>query len=183
MNKIIIIFFSISLLHVQHTWAQGSDMVVLKKKNNRTVKTYVEETAIQLITKNGERVRGTIKKIDKDSLFINTYNERAGYTMWGTRFWDTVSVALIRVHPNEVSEIVKPRAGLGIIKNGYLFIMGGLSYSVLHLVNAAYLKQPVEGATMAKAGRLILGGWILKKTHRTTVKMGNRYHLQYVPLK
>jgi hypothetical protein len=183
MRKATTIFFSFFLLCAQSVWAQGSDMVVLKKKNNRTVKTYVEESSIHLITKNGEKVRGTIKKIDKDSIYINTYNERSAYTIWGTRFWDTVSVALIRVHPNEINEIVKPRAGLGIIHNGYLFMMGGLSYSVLHLFNAAYFKQPIEGAAMAKAGGLILGGWILKKTHRSTVKMGNRYHLQYVPLK
>ena len=80
-------------------------------------------------------------------------------------------------------EIVKPRAGMSIIRNGYIFLAGGLSYALLHLVNAAYLKQPVDGVVMAKAGGLIIGGWILKKTNKSTVKIGRRYHLQYVPLK
>ena len=165
------------------TFAQGSDMVLLKKQNNRTVKSYLAGTPIQLITVNGERIKGMIKKIDKDSLYINTYDERAGYTMWGTRVWDTLSIGLTKIHMNEVVEIVKPRAGMSIINNGYLFLAGGLSYALLHLVNAAYLKQPVDGVTMAKAGGLILCGWILRKTHKPTVKMGRRYHLQYVPLK
>lgn len=163
--------------------AQGSDMVLLKKKNNRTLKSFLAETPIQLITVNGENIKGKIKKIDKDSLFINTYIERAGYTIWGTRVWDTLSIGLIKIHTNEISEIVKPRAGISIIRNGYVFIVGGVGYALLHLVNAAYLKQPVDGVAMAKAGGFILGGWILKKTHKTTVKIGRRYHLQYVPLK
>ena len=181
MNKANTLLFCF-LLYAICSSAQ-SDMVLLKKKNNRTLTTYLSERPIHLITLNGEKIKGVIKKIDKDSLFINTYDERAGYTMWGTRFWDTVSIALVKVHVNEVHEIVKPRAGLGIIRNGYLFIMGGLSYAVLHLVNAAYLKQPVDGSTMAKAGGLIVGGWLLRKTYRSTVKIGHRYHLQYVPLK
>lgn len=163
--------------------AQGSDLMLLKKNNNRTVTSYLTETPIHLITVNGENIKGKIKKIDKDSLYINTYDERAGYTIWGTRVWDTLSIGLTKIHYNEIREIVKPRAGMSIIKNGYIFLAAGISYALLHLVNAAYLKQPVDGVLMAKAGGLILGGWILKKTHKSTVKLGRRYHLQYVPLK
>lgn len=163
--------------------AQGSDMVLLKKKNNKTVKKYLAETPIHLITKNGERINGMIKKIDRDSLFINTYVERSAYTMWGTKFWDTLSIALIRVHCNEIGEIVKPRAGLGIIRNGYLFLAGGLSYTALHLGNALISNEPVDGSLLAKAGAVALTGIILKKTYRSTVKIGQRYRLHYIPLK
>ena len=183
MKKLLAICLVFNVIIPVITLAQGSDMVLLKKKNNRTVKSYLSETPIHLITVNGENIKGKIKKIDKDSLFINTYDERAGYTMWGTRVWDTLSIGLTKIHYNEVSEIVKPRAGMSIIKNGYIFLAGGISYALLHLVNAAYLKQPVDGVVMAKAGGLIIGGWILKKTNKSTVKIGRRYHLQYVPLK
>lgn len=183
MKRILVIFLVLIFFMPSISMSQGSDMVLLKKHNNRTVKSYLAGTSIQLITVNGERIKGTIKKIDKDSLYINIYDERAGYTMWGTRVWDTLSIGLTKIHINEVGEIVKPKAGMSIINNGYLFLAGGLSYALLHLINAAYLKQPVDGITMAKAGGLILGGWILRKTHKPTVKMGKRYHLQYVPLK
>jgi small nuclear ribonucleoprotein (snRNP)-like protein len=163
--------------------AQGSDMVLLKKKNNKTLKKYLAETPINMITKNGERINGVIKKIDRDSMFINTYVERAAYTMWGPKFWDTLSIALIKVHCNEVGEIVKPRAGLGIIRNGYLFMAGGLSYAALHLGNALIANEPIDGSILAKAGAVALGGMILKKTYRSTVKIGKRYRLQYIPLK
>ncbi|NBO57375.1 MAG: hypothetical protein EBU73_00340 [Chitinophagia bacterium] len=183
MNRILIIFLVFIFIMPLISMSQGSDMVLLKKHNNRTVKSYLAGAPLHLITVNGERIKGTIKKIDKDSLFINTYDERAGYTMWGTRVWDTLSIGLTKIHMNEVREIVKPRAGFSIIKNGYIFLAGGISYALLHLVNAAYLKQPVDGVVMAKAGGLIIGGWILKKTNKSTVTIGRRYHLQYVPLK
>ena len=183
MKKLLVIYILLSVIAPVIAMAQGSDMVLLKKKNNKTVKSFLSETPIHLITVNGENIKGKIKKIDKDSIFINTYDERAGYTMWGTRVWDTLSIGLIKIHYNEVREIVKPRAGMSIIRNGYIFLAGGLSYALLHLVNAAYLKQPVDGVVMAKAGGLIIGGWILKKTNKSTVKIGRRYHLQYVPLK
>ena len=183
MKKLLVICILLSGITPVIAMAQGSDMVLLKKKNNKTVKSYLSETPIHLITVNGENIKGKIKKIDRDSIFINTYDERAGYTMWGTRVWDTLSIGLTKIHCNEVREIVKPRAGMSIIRNGYIFLAGGLSYALLHLVNAAYLKQPVDGVVMAKAGGLIIGGWILKKTNKSTVKIGRRYHLQYVPLK
>ncbi len=163
--------------------AQGSDMVLLKKKNNKTIQKYLAETPVNLITKNGERINGMIKKIDRDSLFINTYVERSAYTMWGTRFWDTLSIALIKVHCNEIAEIVKPRAGLGIIRNGYLFLAGGLSYATLHLGNAVISNEPLDGTLLAKAGAVALAGIILRKTYRSTVKIGERYKLHYIPLK
>lgn len=178
LTSILVLFFSSSM-----AFAQGSDMILLKKKNNRTVKKYLAETQIHLITKNGERIKGMIKKIDRDSIFINIYDERPAYTMWGTKFWDTVSIALMKVHHNEVAQIVKPRAGLGIIRNGYLFMASGLSYAILHLSNAAISKYPVEGGALAKAGGLILGGLVLRKTNRNTVTIGERFKLQYIPLK
>ncbi len=173
----------IALCCTASTHAQGSDMILLKKKNNKTLKKYLAETPIHLITKNNEHINGMIKKIDRDSIFINTYVERSAYTMWGTAFWDTLSIALIKVHCNEVGEIVKPRAGLGIIRNGYLFLAGGLSYATLHLGNAVISNEPLDGTLLAKAGAVALAGVILRKTYRSTVKIGERYKLHYIPLK
>lgn len=178
-NSIIVIL----IICTVSVYGQGSDMVLLKKKNNKTLKKFLAETPINLITKNGEHIQGTIKKIDRDSIYINTYVERSAYTMWGTKFWDTVSIALSKVHCNEIQEIVKPRAGMGIIRNGMLLMAGGLSYAALHLGNALISNDPVDGRLLAKAGGVILSGLILKKTYRTTVKIGDRYRLQYIPLK
>ena len=179
-NRIIflfLIFFSCS-----QVFAQGSDMVVLKKGPERTLKTYLSGSQIHFVTIAGTEVQGMIRKIQKDSLYINIYDERAAYTIWGTSFWDTVSVGLSRYHIKEVREIFKPREKFSFIKNGLIFMMGGSAYAILHSVNALYLKQPIIPSTMAISGAVALTGFALGRIHKKTITLGNKYYLQYIPV-
>lgn len=163
--------------------AQGSDMIVLKKGKNKTLKTWLAYSQVHFITIAGNEVSGTIKKIDKDSLFINTYDERKQYTPWGTSFWDTIAVGLSRYHYKEIREIIKPQRGFGFIRNGMLFVIGGTAYALLHSVNGLYLKQPIDPLTMGISGGAVGSGLILRKIHRRTVTLGRKYYLQYIPVK
>jgi hypothetical protein len=172
------LFFGISI----QLLAQGSDMVVLKKGPERTLKTYLSGSPIHFVTIAGTEVQGMIRKIQKDSLYINIYDERAAYTIWGTSFWDTVSVGLSRYHIKEVREIFKPREKFSFIKNGLIFMMGGSAYAILHSVNALYLKQPIIPSTMAISGAVALTGFALGRIHKKTVILGNKYYLQYIPV-
>lgn len=162
--------------------AQGSDMVVLKKGPERTLKTYLSGSQIHFVTIAGTEVQGMIRKIQKDSLYINIYDERPAYTIWGTSFWDTVSVGLSRYHIKEVREIFKPRENFSFIKNGLIFMMGGSAYAILHSVNALYLKQPIIPSTMAISGAVALTGFALSRIHKKTVPLGKKYYLQYIPV-
>jgi len=175
--------FSCSLLALYgQVLAQGSDMLVLKKGPERTLKTYLSGTQIHFVTIAGTEVQGRIRKIEKDSVFINIYDERAAYTMWGTSFWDTVAVGLSKYHIKEIREIFKPREKFSFIKNGLIFMMGGSSYAILHSVNALYLKQPIIPSTMLISGGVALTGLVLNKVHKRTVRLGNKYYLQYIPI-
>jgi len=176
------LFFCIAFIQSSGLFAQGSDMVVLKKGPERTLKTYLSGTQIHFATIAGTEVKGQIRMIKKDSLFINIYDERAAYTMWGTSFWDTVSVGLSRYHIKEIREIFKPREKFSFIKNGLIFMMGGSAYAILHSVNALYLKQPIIPSTMLISGGVALTGLVLNKVHKRTVMLGNKYYLQYIPV-
>ena len=162
--------------------AQGSDMVVLRKGPEKTLKTYIAGSQIHFISIAGNEVEGSIKKIERDSIFIHTYDSRAAYTMWGTSFWDTVSVSLSRYHISDIREIIKPKSGFGFIKNGYLFMVAGISYAILHVVNAPILDQPIIPGQLAIAGGITATGVVLNRVHKRTVKLGKKYHLQYIPL-
>lgn len=175
-------FLLLFLFPFSQLLAQGSDMVVLKKGPERTLKTYLSGSQIHFVTIAGTEVQGKIRKIQKDSLYINIYDERAAYTMWGTSFWDTVSVGLARYHIKEVREIFKPREKFSFIKNGLIFMMGGSAYSILHSVNALYLKQPIIPSTMAISGGIALTGFVLGRIHKKTIALGNKYYLQYIPI-
>lgn len=176
------LFFCTILAHCGQILAQGSDMVVLKKGPEKTLKTYLSGTQIHFVTIAGTEVQGRIRKIEKDSVFINIYDERAAYTMWGTSFWDTVSVGLSKYHIKEIREIFKPREKFSFIKNGLIFMMGGSAYAILHSVNALYLKQPIIASTMLISGSVALTGLVLNKVHKRTVRLGNKYYLQYIPI-
>jgi hypothetical protein len=100
--------------------AQASDMVVLKKGPEKTIKTFTAGSQIQFITRYGSVVEGTIKVIEKDSIYIHTYDARSGYTVWGTSFWDTLSVTLSRYHISDIAELIRPNRGFSFIRNGWL---------------------------------------------------------------
>lgn len=183
MKHITIGIFSLFLLTSIQSFAQGSDMVVLKKRNNRTLKTYFPGLQIHFITMAGDEVKGTVRKIANDSIFINIYDERRAYTAFGTSFWDTIAVGLSRYHLNEIREVVKPHKGFSFIRNGFLFMLGGTSYAFLHVFNSAIYKEKVDTRTLAWCAGSIATGYMLKRIHRNTVHLGKRYYLQYIPLK
>ena len=162
--------------------AQGSDFIVLKKGEKQTLKTWLAFSQVHFITIAGTEVYGTIKKIEKDSLYIQVYDERKNYTPWGTSFWDTIAVGLSRYHYKEIREIVKPQQGFGFIRNGLLFIVGGTAYAILHSVNGLYLKQPIDGKTMGISSGIAATGLVLKRIHRRTVTLGKKYRLNYIPV-
>ena len=179
----VLLFIAIALTNCLTSLAQGSDIVVLKKGTDKTLKTYIAGSQIHFISIAGNEVEGNIKKIERDSIFIHTYDSRAAYTMWGTSFWDTVSVSLSRYHISEIREIIKPKSGFGFIKNGYLFMIAGISYAILHVVNAPILDQPIIPGQLAVAGGITASGVVLNRIHKNTVRLGKKHYLQYIPLK
>ena len=183
LNKIHLILFSVLVLILSDGYSQGSDIVVLKKRNTITKKTFFAGSQIQFIDLAGSEVNGVIKKIANDSLYINLFDTRKQYTIWGTSFFDTIAVFTNRYHYNEIREIIKPRKGFGFVKNGLIFIISGVGYAFLHTFNAIYLKEKLDGKTMAISGTAVLTGMLLKKTHRNSIRLGKQYYLQYIPLK
>ena len=177
------VLFITLLMMSFRVFSQGSDMVVLKKGPEKTIKTYLTGSQIQFITKARVVVEGRINKILNDSLYINTFHQGKVYNQWGTSFWDTISVGLSKYHIKEIAEIIKPREGFSFIKNGVLFMVGGIGYAFLHSVNAAILKEPISLSTLAITGGVALTGYLLNRIHKNTIRLGNRYYLQYISVK
>ena len=182
-NKIHLILFTILVLILTDGYSQGSDIVVLKKRNAITKKTFFAGSQIQFMDISGSEVNGVIKKIANDSIYINLFDTRRQYTIWGTSFLDTIAVFTSRYHYKEIREIIKPARGFGFVKNGLIFIISGVGYAFLHTFNAIYLKEKIDGKTMALSGAAVLTGIVLKKTHHNSIRLGKQYYLQYIPLK
>ena len=182
-KNIHIIFFAMLMLILSGVYSQESDIIVLKKRNMITKKTFFAGSQIHFIDIAGSEVNGVIKKIANDSLYVNIFDSRMQYTIWGTSFLDTIAVFTSKYHYKEIREIIKPAKGFGFVKNGLIFIIGGIGYSFLHTFNAIYLKEKLDGNTMAISGAAVLTGLLLKKTHHNSIRLGKQYYLQYIPLK
>jgi hypothetical protein len=59
-------------------------------------------------------------------------------------------------------------------------MIGGTGYLLLHIVNAAYLKEPVIGSTVAIAGGIAVGGFLMNKFRKRKYEIGRGYDLKYI---
>jgi hypothetical protein len=159
---------------------KGHDMVILRNSRGRTVKSYFNGINFEGADVNGRGIYGVIRNIREDSIFIQTYDVRKQYNMWGTSVLDTVTSYLTPYAVNEVKWIRKPPAKFEFVRNGSLFMIGGSAYLVLHVINAAYLKQPVIGSTVSIAGGIAVTGFIMNKLRKRQYVIGKGYELKYV---
>ena len=61
-------------------------------------------------------------------------------------------------------------------------MVAGISYAILHVVNAPILDQPILPGQLAIAGGITATGIVLNRIHKNTVRLGKKYHLQYISL-
>ena len=89
--------------------------------------------------------------------------------MWGTTMADTLSAYLIKYHYKEIVSIPRDTKSFQFVRDGTLFMIGGVAYAVLHSVNAAIKKEPVDGTSLAIAGGVAAMGFAMRKLQRKRV--------------
>ena len=122
--------------------AQPSDYIVLRKKNNRTLKTYFPGTFLSAVTYTGFTLNGVIKQIKNDSVFIEQWEIRQVPTQFGVPALDTI-VYTIRMHYQEIRQyLYTTRSGISTKRGGgmiqQIMIIGGVGFIVLEAVNTLY---------------------------------------------
>lgn len=110
------------------------------------------------------------------------YDIRMAPTPWGTRFSDTVSRYDLRYHIHDIAAIPKPEKSFEFIRNGDLFMIGGIGYAFLHTFNGLIQKRKIEPATLAIAGGVALLGFTMKKLRKYYYPIGKRYTISYIKL-
>lgn len=174
---LLILLFSCAMLHC---YSQSSDILLLKKKNGRTVKSYFSGSFIYFIDRSGREMSGNIKKIERDTLFIQYFDVRRAYNRWGTSVSDTVTSYLFRYHYNEIKSIPKSTTAFEFVRDGTIFMIGGVGYAALHLINSAIQHEEVVGKTVAIAGGVAAAGFIMRTLRKKSYVIGKKYNLQYV---
>ena len=171
--------------------AQPSDYIVLKKKNNRTLKTYFPGTFLSALTYTGFTLNGVIKEIKNDSVFIEQWEVRQVPTQFGVPALDTI-VYTIRMHYQEIRQYLyttnrsgaSRRRGGGMIQQ--IMIIGGTGFIVLELVNTLYRGESLSDGNkltvMAIAAGIAATGMLWKHLQSRGEKSVKKYKVIYVDM-
>ena len=171
--------------------AQPSDYIVLKKKNNRTLKTYFPGTFLSAVTYTGFTLNGVIKEIKNDSVFIEQWEVRQVPTQFGVPALDTI-VYTIRMHYQEIRQYLyttnrsgaSKRRGGGMIQQ--IMIIGGAGFIVLEVVNTLYRGESLSDGNkltvMAIAAGVAATGMLWKHFQNRREKSGKKYKVIYVDM-
>ncbi|MDI3320141.1 hypothetical protein [Pinibacter soli] len=158
-----------------------SDFIVVKKRNNRTVKTFMPGSTITITTFQDYVLTGPVDTIRDDSIFVRMYNIRVMPTQFGTTIIDTAGSNVRGVNYKDIQKIdVGKKESFVFIKNGTLFMIGGLGYIALHLINGAYLHESPNGASIAIAGGVAAAGFIMNRIYHSRKKHGKLYKIEYI---
>ncbi len=165
--------------------SQVSDFIKVKKRNNRTLKTFFPGSIISCQTVYGNAVGGIVHAIRNDSVFVKQFDIRAVPNQWGVSSVDTLGSYVVGIHYKDIETVVfKSHESFGFIKNGTLLTVGGLGYAGLNLVNGKYLKQPITDRDNLTSLSISLGvagvGYLLNRLHKTNNRNGKKYIVEYV---
>lgn len=179
MLRIFSILFMLVLLPVIG-FAQKSDFLTLHNKKGITIKTYLPGVSLVVGDISGQTIAGRIHKIYHDTVYVDQYDIRRVYDRWGMSVLDTITTYTIKVAYKDIKWILKPTRSFEYVRNGTIFIIGGVGYSFLHLFNSLQKKQPINVETLAISTGVALSGWIVRKCRKPAYLIGSKYALVYI---
>ncbi|WP_315819036.1 hypothetical protein [Paraflavitalea speifideaquila] len=172
------------------SYTQQSDFIVLKKWNNRTIKTFYPGAFISAQTHQGYNINGFITDIRNDSLFIRQEETRLRGTEFGTEL-DTVRFA-IGIDYREISRFnYSGKYQWGGRKKGFaqivvpkIMMVAGVGYIILETVNTIYRKESFNDdgklVTLGVAAAVAVAGYLWEHTRAKRDKAGGKYKVVYI---
>lgn len=183
------LLFILLLSVTEVSLSQTSDFVVLKKRNNRTIKTYYPGVFISASTYNGFSINGFIKDIRNDTLVILQQERRLMATDFGSAV-DTMSYT-IGVDYHEIKKFHYTsqytwgrKRGFAQITLPRLMKVGGVGFLVLELFNTAYRKESITAdnkiVPLGIAAGVAATGFAFTYFQNKSDKAGGKYKVVYV---
>jgi hypothetical protein len=187
MKQALLFILLISLAEV--TLSQTSDFIVLKKRNNRTLKTYSSGAFISAITYNGFAINGFIKEIRHDSIILLQQERKLVPTDFGATL-DTVSYTIgIDYHNIKTFHFTSQytwgrKRGFAEITIPRLMKVGGIGFLILELVNTGYRKESISAnnkiLSLGIAAGVAATGFAITYFQNRSDKAGGKYKVVYV---
>jgi hypothetical protein len=157
--KALILFFCL----IPFMTKAQTDILVLKKRGAH-LRTYTVGDEITMETVYDQWLTGTISQLQHDSIYLN-----------GTAFHYKEIKAIRRTHYN---------FGNTVLPYGMMAAAGGIL--VLNAVNGAYRHDKAKDwythSSIVTGISLLVGGFLLTRTTRSTYHLGHRFKLDYLEL-
>ncbi|MDF2191006.1 hypothetical protein [Paraflavitalea sp. CAU 1676] len=170
-------------------FSQQSDFLVLKKRNNRTIKTYYTGAFISGETHNGFRINGFITDIRNDSVFFRQEERQQVGTDFGTTL-DTVVYHLgidyreIKRYNYSDKYVWGGKKGFVQVALPKIMMIGGVGYIILESVNTIYRKESFSDdgklLGMGIAAGIAVAGYLMQHYQDRNRDAGRRYKVVYV---
>jgi len=170
--------------------AQKSDFIVIRDKHSRHLRTYFPGSFVNADTYAGFTLNGYIRKIQKDSLYVDQMNVYQVPTQFGTPTLDTVRI-LIPIYYKEIRKFNyelngSHQSGGQSLLLPKILLYGGAGYIVLELVNTAYRKESLDEGnkltSLAIAGAVALTGLIWQETIKSKQRKGKKVTVEYIKM-
>ena len=183
------LLFTLLLILAGNVFSQQSDYLVLKKRNNRTLKTYYEGSFISAETYSGFHINGFILAIRNDSLIIRQENLELVPADFGTVL-DTI-VYNIGVDYRQIKKFNfqkkytwNRKKGFAVVTLPVIMMIGGTGYIILELINTGYrndsLKDRNKLFSMGIAAGVAAAGYLITQFAKNSNKVGGKYKVVYV---
>lgn len=171
------------------TLSQQSDFIVLKKWNNRTIKTFYTGSFISAQTHRGFNINGFITDIRNDSVFIRQEERQLVHTDFGLTL-DTVRFS-IGIDYREISRFNYTKQYKWGGKRGFvqvalpkIMMIGGVGFILLESVNTIYRKESFneDGKLVALgvAASVAVAGYLWEHMQDQRNKAGGRFKVVYI---
>lgn len=163
------------------TFSQASDFITVKKRNNRTIKTFFPGVHISFETYDKRYANGLITAIRNDSIFVKEWDIRPMLNSLGIPVTDTLGEYLSGYHYKEIAKCdVSDRMRLQQLTPGRILIIGGTGYALLNVINGAYLHESVTSSKKLKSLGIAAGAVGAGILANYLVRHGRKYHIEYV---
>jgi hypothetical protein len=168
--------------------SQASDFISIRKKNNRTVKSFFPGLSIKFQTTYFRMIEGQILKINNDSVFVKEWDIRTVPTSLGVTVVDTAGSFVTGVHYKEIKVVYwdKRKKVHELLTDGTILMIGGTGYAALNIINGGVLGEPVGSSENLKklgiAAGVVGTGFLLKKLTGKDAKFERRYRIHYIEM-
>lgn len=169
--------------------AQQSDYIIIKKHNNKTLKTYFSGSFISAFTYDGFHLNGFITAIRNDSIIVRQHETHLVAANFGSKI-DTLVYTMgiwygqIKKFEFGGNDVSGRRKGFLTFSAPKLMIIGGIGFMGLELVNTAYRRESLTESnklvSLGIAAGVAATGFMWNYISRSRNKVGGKYKIVYV---